>query len=91
VTTTTPSIRTVLSMIDSLLLTAIVATFDGAVCALILLPSFAVERAAARTRARGDPDAARRSPSAVIGSIHARSNAEAPPSGAVLSESRRAA
>ena len=58
VTTTAPSIRTVLSMIDSqlLLLTAIVATFYSAVCALILVPSFAVERAAARTRARGDPD-----------------------------------
>ena len=80
-------------MIDSqlLLLTAIVATFYSAVCAVILVPSFAVERAPARTRARGDPDATRRSPSAVTGSIHARSNAEARGSGALPSGSRRAA
>ena len=80
-------------MIDSqlVLLTAIVATYYGAVCALILVPSFAVERAAARTRARGDPDATRRSRSAVIGRIDARSNDEGPGSGAVPSESRRVA
>ena len=80
-------------MIDSqlVLLTAIVATYYGAVCALILVPSFAVERAAPWTRARGDSDATRRIPSAVIGSIHARSSAEAPGSAAVPSKSRRAA
>jgi hypothetical protein len=79
-------------MIDSqfLLLTAIVATYYGAVCALILVPSFAVERADnQRTRARGDPDATRRSPSAVIRPIDARSNAEAPGSRAAASESPR--
>ena len=93
VTTTTPSIRTVRCMIDSqlVLLTATVATYYGAVCASILVPSFAVERAARRIRARGDLDATRRIPSAVIGSIHARSNADAPGSGAEPSESRRAA